>query len=114
MGGSDLQKANGNSRESQESLAVCLVSGGLDSCVTAAIAEQENEALAFLHVSYGQLTEAREHRAFRELADFYKVQHQLSVSIEHLKKVGGSSLTDISIPISAADLQSQLIPTSYV
>src|ERR1051326_9041613 len=51
------------------SLAVCLVSGGMDSCVTAAIARAENEGLAFLHASYGQRTEARERRAFEELAD---------------------------------------------
>src|SRR5213076_670849 len=50
------------------SLAVCLVSGGMDSCVTAAIASDENDELAFLHVSYGQLTERRERRAFDEIA----------------------------------------------
>ena len=42
------------------SLAVCLVSGGMDSCVTAAIAREENDELAFLHVTYGQRTAARE------------------------------------------------------
>src|SRR6476659_3057044 len=76
------------------SLAVCLVSGGMDSCVTAAIANEENDALAFLHVSYGQRTEGRERRAFNELAGFYQVQKSLVVSIEHLKAIGGSSLTD--------------------
>src|SRR5262245_54518614 len=96
------------------SLAVCLVSGGMDSCVTAAIANEENNDLAFLHVSYGQRTEARERRAFEDLADFYHVKRRLAVSIEHLKAVGGSSLTDIAIPISAPNLDSRDIPTSYV
>jgi 7-cyano-7-deazaguanine synthase len=95
-------------------LAICLVSGGMDSCVTAAIARDENEELAFLHVSYGQRTEARERRAFEELADFYGVRRRLAVSLEHLARVGGSSLTDISIPVSEADLNAQGIPTSYV
>jgi 7-cyano-7-deazaguanine synthase len=98
----------------QETLAVCLVSGGMDSCVTAAIARAENEDLAFLHVSYGQRTEARERRAFEELADFYQVSRRLVVSLEHLARIGGSSLTDTSIPVSEADLASQEIPTSYV
>ena len=44
----------------EASLAVCLVSGGMDSCVTAALASAENDELAFAHVSYGQRTEARE------------------------------------------------------
>ena len=95
-------------------VAVCLVSGGMDSCVTAAIANQENDELAFLHVSYGQRTEARERRAFEDLADFFKVGKRLAVSIEYLKGVGGSSLTDMEIPVSEANLQSREIPTSYV
>lgn len=96
------------------SLAVCLVSGGMDSCVTTAIANEENDEVAFLHVSYGQLTEARERRAFEDLADFYKVRKRLVISIEHLKAIGGSSLTDSEIPVSEANLQSREIPTSYV
>ncbi len=96
------------------SLAICLVSGGMDSCVTAAIAREENEELAFLHVSYGQLTERRERRAFEEIADYYGVSKRLAVSLEQLARIGGSSLTDSSIPVSEADLSSQEIPTSYV
>ena len=96
------------------SLAVCLVSGGMDSCVTAAIANEECDELAFLHVSYGQLTEARERRAFEELADHFGVARRLVASVEYLARIGGSSLTDESIPIAAADLDSQAIPTSYV
>lgn len=98
----------------QPSLAVCLVSGGMDSCVTAAIAHEENQELAFLHVSYGQRTEARERRAFEELADFYGVRRRLSVSIEHLSRIGGSSLTDENLPVTQANLASTRIPTSYV
>src|SRR5216684_584419 len=80
------------------SLAVCLVSGGMDSCVTAAIAREENAEVAFLHVSYGQRTEARERRAFAELADRFTVVKRLAVSIESLKAIGGSSLTDDDMP----------------
>ncbi|HEX5707962.1 MAG TPA: 7-cyano-7-deazaguanine synthase QueC [Pyrinomonadaceae bacterium] len=98
----------------RSSLAVCLVSGGMDSCVTAALARRENVALCFLHVSYGQLTEARERRAFEEISDFYEVGRRLAVSLEPLARIGGSSLTDSSIPVSAADLASRAIPTSYV
>lgn len=100
--------------ETVGALSVCLVSGGMDSCVTAALAREENRELAFLHVSYGQRTQARERQAFEEMADFYKVPHRLVVSLEHLARIGGSSLTDASIPVSEADLSSREIPTSYV
>jgi len=86
----------------EKDLAVVLMSGGMDSCVTAAIANREYR-LAFLHVNYGQRTEARELQAFNEIAGFYKAEKRLSVSLEHLKVIGGSSLTDSSIPVPEVD-----------
>jgi len=111
-------------------LAIVLVSGGMDSCVTAAIANKEYR-LAFLHVNYGQRTEERELQAFNEIADFYKAETRLTVSLEHLKVIGGSALTDINIPVPDADqlrtlnaacprmqlsgeLRTSNIPTTYV
>jgi len=95
-------------------LAICLVSGGMDSCVAAAIAREENDELAFLHVSYGQRTEKREREAFENLADFFDVEKRLVISLEHLASIGGSSLTDASIPVTTADLSAPGIPSSYV
>lgn len=94
--------------------AVVLVSGGMDSCVTAAIAAREHDELAFLHISYGQRTENRERKAFNDIADHYGVGKRLDVSIEHLAKIGGSSLTDEEIAVTEADLEAKEIPTSYV
>ncbi|MBK9708363.1 MAG: 7-cyano-7-deazaguanine synthase QueC [Acidobacteria bacterium] len=94
-------------------LGVVLTSGGMDSCVTVAIAAQECE-LAMLHISYGQRTEKRELKAFNDIADFYGCRRRLTTSIAHLAQIGGSSLTDNSIEISQADLESKEIPTSYV
>src|ERR1041385_4699561 len=95
-------------------LAICLVSGGIDSCVTAAIANKENDELAFLHVSYGQRTEKREREAFEALADHFGVKSRLVISLEHLAKIGGSSLTDDRIPVTTANLSAPNIPSSYV
>jgi len=95
-------------------LAICLVSGGMDSCVTAAIANEENDELAFLHVSYGQRTEKREREAFEALADHFDVKQRLVISLEHLAKIGGSSLTDDRIPVTEAALSAPGIPSSYV
>jgi 7-cyano-7-deazaguanine synthase len=95
-------------------IAICLVSGGMDSCVTSAIAKGETDEIAFLHISYGQRTERRERQAFNDIADFYNVEKRLEVSIEYLAKIGGSSLTDSSIEVTEANLESKEIPTSYV
>jgi 7-cyano-7-deazaguanine synthase len=93
--------------------AVVLASGGMDSCVTTAIASREYN-LAMLHLNYGQRTEAREQRAFGALADHYQAERRLVVSMDHLSKIGGSSLTDPAIPVSRAALDVTAIPTSYV
>lgn len=78
--------------------AVVLLSGGMDSCVTAAIAKQTHE-LALLHASYGQRTEKRERRAFEEIAGFYRVTEKLIVRLDALRQIGGSALTDARIAV---------------
>ena len=115
MGGSnEVDEAAELVKEDNRRVAVCLVSGGMDSCVTAAIADRENDSLAFLHASYGQLTEQREYRSFEEIADHYGVKDRLVISLEHLGAIGGSSLTDNRLPVTDADLHNPRIPTSYV
>jgi 7-cyano-7-deazaguanine synthase len=94
-------------------LAVVAVSGGMDSCVTAAIAN-EKYRLAFAHINYGQRTEKRELKAFYDIADYFEIKDRLVIDYTHLSKIGGSSLTDKNISVSKADLHNRGIPTSYV
>ncbi len=94
-------------------LAVVLASGGMDSCVTAAVAHHDYD-LAMLHVCYGQRTQQREYRAFNEIADFFGTSHRLVTSLDHLKNIGGSSLTDQHMAVTKPDLDSLEIPSSYV
>jgi 7-cyano-7-deazaguanine synthase len=96
--------------------AVVLLSGGMDSCVTAAIANQTHR-LALLHASYGQRTERRERRAFNEIADFYGVNERLIIRFDALSQIGGSALTDgnIAVPEEGQALAPDAgIPVSYV
>jgi 7-cyano-7-deazaguanine synthase len=96
--------------------AVVLLSGGMDSCVTAAIANQTHR-LAALHVSYAQRTERRERRAFEEVADFYDARERLAIRLDSFAQIGGSALTDerITIPESGAALAHEPgIPSTYV
>ena len=96
-----------------KNLAIVLVSGGLDSCVAAAIAHQHHKT-AFLHVNYGQRTEERELKAFNDIADHYRVKRRLVADISYLKEIGGSSLTDETIKIEKSKLNSFEIPSTYV
>jgi len=98
---------------SKEKLAVVAVSGGMDSCITAAIANQTYK-LALIHINYGQRTEERELKAFHDVADFYKAEKRLVIDFGHFTKIGGSSLTDKLIKVAKADLTNKEIPSSYV
>jgi len=75
-----------------------LLSGGMDSCVTAAIAHETHQ-LALVHASYGQRTERRERQSFDEIADFYSANERLVVRLDHLSQIGGSALTDKRIGV---------------
>ncbi len=88
----------------------------MDSCVTAAIANQTHQ-LALLHASYGQRTEHRERRAFDEIANFYGTRERLVVRLDAFRQIGGSALTDleIKVPESGEALAPQAgIPVTYV
>ncbi len=94
--------------------AIVLLSGGMDSCVTTAIAN-ETHSLAALHASYGQRTEQRERRAFENIADFYGVRERLVVRLDSLAEIGGSALTDqrIAVPENSPE-NPATIPVTYV
>lgn len=93
--------------------AIVLCSGGMDSCVTAAMANEEYE-LAFLHLNYGQRTEKRELTAFEAIAAHYSAEQKLVIDVTFLAQIGGSSLTDTAIELEEGNLESTEIPSSYV
>jgi 7-cyano-7-deazaguanine synthase len=101
--------------------AVVLLSGGMDSCVSTAIARERHGAgnVAVLHASYGQRTEERERRAFEEIANFYGVRERLAVRLDHFRAIGGSALTDERIAVPENELGApgparSAIPVTYV
>ncbi len=97
--------------------SVVLLSGGMDSCVCAALAVRDTEAAA-LHISYGQRTEARERDAFLAIGAHLGIHNQLVIRNEALRAIGGSALTDpsIAVPDAPPELAShtQQIPITYV
>jgi 7-cyano-7-deazaguanine synthase len=93
-------------------LAVVLMSGGLDSCVTAAVARRDFD-LALCHANYGQRTVTRELGAFRAQAAFFGVDLILEADLSFLGQIGGSCLTDRSQTVpTGADPPG--IPSTYV
>lgn len=95
------------------SVAVCLVSGGMDSAVCAALAAQQHR-VAFLHANYGQRTQAKELACFHQLADHYGAAARLVVDFEHLKAIGGTSLLQNGPDVPSQAPQAGQIPSTYV
>jgi len=93
--------------------AVVLLSGGMDSCVCAALAARDADAAA-LHVSYGQRTEERERKSFQRICDRLGIQQRLTVRNEGLKAIGGSALTDENIAVPESQELGRDIPVTYV
>lgn len=81
--------------------AVVLLSGGMDSCVCAAIAARDYDASA-MHVMYGQRTEERERRSFEGICDALGIPRRMIIRMDALRQIGGSALTDTSIAVPEA------------
>ncbi len=99
--------------EPKSSRAVVLLSGGMDSCVCAALAARDHDAAA-LHVSYGQRTEDRERRSFIAICDRMGIRKRLIVRNEALQAIGGSALTDSNIAVPESSQLGESIPVTYV
>jgi 7-cyano-7-deazaguanine synthase len=97
--------------------AVVCLSGGMDSCVCAALATRGYETYA-VHFSYGQRTEARELRSAQEISRLTGVRELLTLKIDLFRRIGGSALTDMAIAVpeaspNEAEIGSE-IPVTYV
>ena len=99
--------------QSNKSRAVVLLSGGMDSCVCAALAARDHDA-AGLHISYGQRTESRERDSFQRICDRLEISQRLIVHNEALGLIGGSALTDDTIQVPESRSLGREIPVTYV
>lgn len=98
---------------------VILVSGGMDSLVTAAIAVEECHKIYMLHISYGQRTAEKELQCFLKIVEHYRPQRHLKVEMDFFRQIGSSSLTDsnIQVPLSGrtdTKIDKHHLPNTYV
>lgn len=92
---------------------IVLISGGMDSLVTAAIAANTCDELNFLHIAYGQRTQSKERQCFDRLCAHYRPKQSRVIDMHWLGELGGSALTDSSITLDLSGNASG-IPASYV
>jgi len=97
--------------------AVVCLSGGMDSCVCAALAARDHEVYA-VHFSYGQRTEGRELRSAEAVARLVGVKEFMHLKMDLFRRIGGSALTDAGIAVPSAPVEEAKIgaeiPVTYV
>ncbi len=114
-----MTEERSSTTNSRPKAVVCL-SGGMDSAVCASIAAQDYEVYA-IHFSYGQRTELKELASARAIMDALEGHTLLPLRVDIFRLIGGSALTDASIPVPAASLDGPdsdatgaLVPVTYV
>jgi len=103
-------------KNTQHPSAICLVSGGMDSLVSLAIAKKDHENVAVIHLNYGQKTQAKELACFHKICEHYQIpmKWQKIIDLGFLQQIGGSSLTDQLINVTDFAGDDSHIPSSYV
>ena len=93
--------------------AVCIISGGMDSALTAKIAQKEGYEIIALHFNYGQRTEAKELTCFRKVAKDVEASEVYEVDLPFFEQIGASALTDKSIEVPTGGIE-EGVPVTYV
>ncbi len=93
--------------------AVCIISGGMDSALSAKMAQIEGYKIIALHFNYRQRTEAKEVECFRKIAAAVEASESYEIDLPFFEQIGASALTDkcIAVPISGIE---EGVPVTYV
>lgn len=93
--------------------AVCIMSGGMDSTLCAAMAKREGYEIIGLHFDYNQRTMGRERRAFEEICKRLKISQKMILDVSFIADIGGNSLTDVNLKVRKDGINNE-IPNTYV
>lgn len=93
--------------------AVCIISGGMDSALSARIAQKDGYEIIALHFNYGQRTEAKELECFRKIASAVDASETYEIDLPFFEQIGASALTDKEIDVPVGGLE-EGVPVTYV
>ncbi len=94
--------------------AVCIISGGMDSALSAKIAQKEGYEIIALHFNYGQRTQFKELKCFQKIAKDIGAKRSYEIDLDFFEQIGASALTDLSIDVPTGGLEEGVVPVTYV
>ncbi len=97
----------------REKLAVCIISGGMDSALAATLARKEGYEIVAVHFNYGQRTERKELECFRAIADDLEATERYEIDLPFFAQIGASALTDPSLEVPVDGIEPG-VPITYV
>lgn len=93
--------------------AICVLSGGMDSSLCTYIAKANGYEVITLHFNYGQMTQKKELKAYKDISNDAKAIKQIECNLDFLSQIGGSALTDANITVPTNGIE-EGVPVTYV
>ena len=92
---------------------VCIISGGMDSALSAKMAQLDGYEIIAVHFNYGQRTEIKELESFRYVSTSVNAVKNYEIDLPFFEQIGASALTDKSIDVPTAGIEDG-VPITYV
>ena len=93
--------------------AICILSGGMDSSLASYMAKNDGYEIIAVHFNYGQRTQDRELKAFRDICDDLEILEKYEIDIPFFTQIGASALTDKTIDVPTGGVEAG-VPITYV
>ncbi len=93
--------------------AICILSGGMDSTLASYMAKNDGYEIIAVHFKYGQRTQDRELKAFRDICNDLGILEKYEIDIPFFTQIGASALTDKTIDVPTGGIEAG-VPITYV
>lgn len=93
--------------------AVCIMSGGMDSTLSAYMTKEQGYEIIAVHFNYDQRTQKKELECFNKICESLHVRKKYILDIGFFKALGASALTDFNIAVPTEGLTDD-VPVTYV
>ncbi len=100
-------------KENNRKKAVCIMSGGMDSTLSAYMMQNKGYEIIAVHFNYAQRTQAKELQCFEEITQALQTHQKYILDLDFFQQLGASALTDTNIQVPTNGIE-EGVPVTYV